>query len=340
MFGGLTFAQALVDSGSSNVVLDTDVKTVQYGHNINYTDAEKSIIFNDFKKDTQYTIIFNGKNAKISSANTDLNFNMTVKYTDGTSEMLGKSNFTEGGDFEYRKVTAIGKTVEKITYGWNDGDVNILYYEKCGVFEGAIALDEFIPYQGETTAILPTDAPLYERDYIEIYADGSGKLVRKMGEIEFTTVVAGKYYFSPNNYMGFYDTVRKAKGNSKNIYSNLYKNDGTLGVVNANNIYTDREGVLIFSDKRFATVDEWKAWLQSNPMKVVYELATPQEIELTSEQIAEFKKLYTFEPVTNVLCDGEVEMIYFKNNPNGRVAGMLQKQIDSVVSILSSTEEV
>lgn len=28
--------------------------------------------------------------------------------------------------------------------------------------------------QGETTANIPTDAPLYEGDYLEVYADGSG----------------------------------------------------------------------------------------------------------------------------------------------------------------------
>lgn len=32
-------------------------------------------------------------------------------------------------------------------------------------------------------------------------------------------------------------------------------------------------------------------------------------------------------------------MIYFRNNPNGRVAGMLQRQIDSITSTLSIEAE-
>ena len=33
-------------------------------------------------------------------------------------------------------------------------------------------------------------------------------------------------------------------------------------------------------DTTATTVDEWKAYLASNPVTIVYELATPQEIDL------------------------------------------------------------
>ena len=73
-------------------------------------------------------------------------------------------------------------------------------------------------------------------------------------------------------------------------------------------------------------VAAFKAWVSENPVKVVYELAEPTETPLTAEQVEQFKKLYTFEPVTNVLCDGEVEMRYYKANVNGETVGMLQEQ--------------
>lgn len=83
-----------------------------------------------------------------------------------------------------------------------------------------------------------------------------------------------------------------------------------------------------FKNMNISTLDEWKTWLQSNPATVVYKLATPIETPLTAEQVEQFKKLYTFEPVTNVVCDGEVEMRYYKANVNGETVGMLQGMVE------------
>lgn len=211
--------------------------------------------------------------------------------------------------------------------------------------------DTATPYEPytETTTAIPTDAPLYEGDYIEIYADGSGKLVRAMAEVVFD---------------GSADEVWLIQRNKDSENTICFRANSNVGaksgavicnkLVNTSVANADIEGInnslgslnyefiISINKARLSTLDSagLNTWLQSNPVTVVYELAEPTETPLTAEQVAEFKKLYTFEPVTNVLCDGEVEMIYFRNNPNGRVAGMLQRQIDSITSTLSSTEEV
>ena len=183
----------------------------------------------------------------------------------------------------------------------------------------------------ETTAAIPTDAPLYERDYIEIYADGSGKLVRAMAKVVFdgssdenltayTTGIKGNFIQLLLN-----DIKQGANLISSQLQvANPYNNAGSC-------IYalTTNNGIWFRISDDITSVADTRAWLRSKPMTVVYELATPTETPLTAEQVAEFKQLYTFEPVTNVLCDGEVEMRYYKANVNGETVGIVHKKVEA-----------
>ena len=51
-----------------------------------------------------------------------------------------------------------------------------------------------------------------------------------------------------------------------------------------------------------------KGFLSDNEVYVVYELATPEEIELTAEEMAQLKQLYSYNGVTNVFNDEQAEM--------------------------------
>lgn len=197
------------------------------------------------------------------------------------------------------------------------------------------------PYT-ETTTAITTGAPLYEGDYIEIYADGSGKEYRKMKEIvldgsgDIDVRVDGgadgnKYvYISHTN-----SNLPKGVGDSTNIYSSHYKNNGSTDAIK-DNIYTNINGLIIIREQRFSTASEFNTWLQSNPVTVVYELETPTETPLTAEQVAQFKQLYTFEPVTNVFCDGEVEVLYYKNTDNGETVGIVHKKVEASEKAINS----
>ena len=337
IFGGLALAQALVDSGSTNVVLDTDAKTVTFGYNTNYTDKEKKKLFTDFKENTQYTLFLRGKNISLDVSNTSNNLNISIAYTDGTYDYLVLSDFTQGDSFDYRFITNENKNVTAISHGYNENDTNLLYYEQCGIFEGVITADEFEPYT-ETTTAITTGAPLYEGDYIEIYADGSGKEYRKMKEIVLDKNVS-------------YNATTSANSTGDTIYfdvpktHNLYKYNGVLKCVELTNqdIWSnDVEGIMYegskglfsirFRIKKSRLVSEdvagLKAWLAENPLHIVVELAEPTETPLTAEQVAQFKQLYTFEPVTNVFCDGEVEVLYYKNTDNGETVGIVHKKVE------------
>ena len=261
--------------------------------------------------------------------------------TNGIRNTRMSLNFTkESGDTNIRIFAGS-------SYDFSIGDT--ITINDIQIEEGTTATP-YEPYQGENTAAIPTDAPLYEGDYLEVYADGSGKEYHKMKEIVLDET---RSYGASDSADSTGDTIYFHY--AENI--ELYKENGIIKcdkLTERRGLYTaDAEGILYegsvgyrsirFRIKKSRLVSPdvagLKAWLAENPLHIVAELAKPTATELTAEQVEQFKKLYTFEPVTNVLCDGEVEMIYFRNNPNGRVAGMLQRQIDSITSALSTEAE-
>ena len=203
--------------------------------------------------------------------------------------------------------------------------------------------DAYQPYT-ETLAEIDLTEPLYEGDYIEIYADGSGKLVRAMAEVVIDGLnvkLTGADSFRPNgcNYAYLWQDdmslLNKQASSSIGIggispdIEGVRTSDSNTAISIV--LYDERTGATS-EDTTAERIAKFNTWLQSNPVTVVYELATPQEIELTAEQLAQFKQLRTFEPITNILCDGEVEMRYYKANVNGETVCMLQNIADNSVS--------
>ena len=193
------------------------------------------------------------------------------------------------------------------------------------------------PYK-ETVAEFDLTEPLYEGDYIEYRADGTGVLHRKMAKVVFDGSDDEYWdYDISNSIIVFF---ARLSNECAEMYTGkeccthyqtakvywTYASDKTCGFIK------DFKNNFCILDSSYSNLASFKTWLQSNPVTVVYELAEPTETPLTAEQVAEFKKLYTFEPVTNVLCDGEVEMRYYKANVNGETVCMLQNIANNSVS--------
>lgn len=178
------------------------------------------------------------------------------------------------------------------------------------------------PYT-ETTTAITTDAPLYEGDYLEVYADGSGKLVRKMGVSN--SLVLTSYN---QNDMTLTKEVRYKKPTdmTKDTTTPFHSNIGRW----VQDTY-NRDEVGICAHAYGETVS-FRVLIDTDVSAlapvIVYPLATPTETPLTAEQLAQFKQLYTFEPVTNVFCDGEVEVLYYKNTDNGETVGIVHKKVE------------
>jgi hypothetical protein len=144
IFGGLALGQGIA-GGFTSAVLNTTTKTVSF----NSATAENDVISNlpKFKENTQYTIILNGKvNAAIWY------WNLAVKYTDGTTKVLEKGNVANQ-EYTTAFTTAAGKTVSQIYCIRQSAAYTYLNYENCGIFEGTLTVDDFVPYTGSTIPI-------------------------------------------------------------------------------------------------------------------------------------------------------------------------------------------
>ena len=181
----------------------------------------------------------------------------------------------------------------------------------------------------ETTALIPVSSPLYDGDYIEVFADGSGREYHKMKSVVYDGSQSGWSQY--NNEFLFTISDAKAPANNNNSVANLYcshfTNTSRLSMGNGLCAMSSNNVFIIQDTNKFNTVDELNTWLQSNPIHVVHELATPTETPLTAEQVAEFMKLQTFKPVTNITADGEVTIRYYCNNDSGETVGMLHRKL-------------
>lgn len=65
-----------------------------------------------------------------------------------------------------------------------------------------------------------------------------------------------------------------------------------------------------------ATLTGAQEWLDNNEVVFVYALATPEEIELTADEVEQLKQLYSYNGVTNVFNDEGTEMVVkYCNSP-------------------------
>lgn len=206
--------------------------------------------------------------------------------------------------------------------------------------QGTVATP-YEPHQ-ESEALIPVSAPLYEGDYIEVYADGSGREYRKMGNKVYdgssdeNWTLANAQYNNPNTY---YVSNHDMSKNNPIIYCDRYKKSDNLSTSMNNfeiqsyhdfdNSYPNQNWVYI-RNTNCANVNNLKSELANNPIHVVYEKTTPTSTPLTAEQVAEFMKLQTYKGVTHINADGEVTVRYYANTDSGDTVGMLHGMIEDV----------
>lgn len=169
--------------------------------------------------------------------------------------------------------------------------------------------DTYEPYT-ETQALIPVSSPLYNGDYIEVFADGSGQIVRTMGSAVYDGSESGWNKGGSANGLFYILKPTNSKASPTLLFCSHYvkSTSGTTYTTDkTTNINTGNYWII---DSRFSTVDGWKTWLQSNPITVVYELATPTTEPLTAEQVAEFMKLRTYKTTTYINADGEKVVRY------------------------------
>lgn len=148
---------------------------------------------------------------------------------------------------------------------------------------------------------------------VEVY-NMSGEVVFDGSDDEGWTLASGNYvYITLNNGISSgYDITKinaicdSFKGVSSNSNTNTMEADTCrYGGTNGRKIF-----IIKFQDGQYQTVDEWKAWLSQNPITVVYPLVSPTETPIPQEQLSMLRALYTYNGVTNFLCNAPVSFTY------------------------------
>lgn len=226
------------------------------------------------------------------------------------------------------------------------GNTNIDIFEFQLQVEEGITATPYEPYT-ETQALIPISAPLYDGDYIEVYADGSGEIVRKnktlvldgdenFGHIDEWTNKSAFQYDGRISDAVFVNGVY-TKANLKCSHLQISTPGAISSMSGISAIGQGNYGIYL-SVNGITSTSDLKAWLAENPTTVLYKLATPTTEPLTAEQVAEFKKLQTFNEVTHITADGEVTIRYYCDTDSGETVGMLQEMVESNKNKLANLE--
>lgn len=155
------------------------------------------------------------------------------------------------------------------------------------------------------------DGQQYIADYVDVER---GKLVKKVLTINASDVAweldsgwSGEGYYTYSTKSGFSEqlyfnsSVASAISNafiakSRSDYANSLRNVIMLA---GSEVYIE----FIGTDK--STLQEWTNYIETNPVMIFAALKNPTETDLTADEIAAFKALVSYYPVTNVSTTSE-----------------------------------
>nr|DAQ99994.1 MAG TPA: hypothetical protein [Caudoviricetes sp.] len=186
--------------------------------------------------------------------------------------------------------------------------------------EGSVSTD-FKPYQETIQAKLPyelyaipvssggnvtIDGQQYIADYVDIER---GKLVRRTRAIKFTGAESWSYTDPDKEQSRRFGLFINVKGVQYLGLSNYLRNADRT-VQNSENAFVFFGTWVDVRITKFTSLAEFKNFLSEinssgKPMIVMYALATPEEVELTPEEIEAFKKLSTYYPKTYINAESE-----------------------------------
>lgn len=244
-------------------------------------------------------------------------------YTDGTSEAIITVKST--GNTVLSNTTNAQKTVDYIKWTFGSGGSYCVKNASISFIDSV-----YEPYKAQSMFVMTSEGlrgvPVTSGGN---YTDESGQqwicdevdfergvYIKKINNLVLTSnLKISLQSINANGYANFGHTVseRDAGTTPATItrYCNRFAHDRTM-IANVTSEGFQLAGgrTLYFrmNSSTVNTVDGFKALLDSwaaegNPLRVVYELATPIETPLTTEQIEAFKALYSYYPNTTVLND-------------------------------------
>ena len=224
IFGGDALADKLVEVASATK--NESEGTVTFSAS---KVSGKIIVEGFFKENTQYTLMFCGMNTKEGGSRVNLFF----EYTDGTRS--GTLQFPEANEASYFVYTTSADKTLRYIMGSNQAASTILYYDQCGIFEGALTIDDFKPYVAHTLPIPDAVQALDGygdgiSDTVYNYVDWEKKqYVKRVGKVDMGTLSSWKYntsYTYPHFHAGVPSDNINFESTDKILLCEKYKTTG------------------------------------------------------------------------------------------------------------------
>lgn len=287
---------------------DTGVLHLQW----NGIVADSVLCVPKVKENTQYILSF-----KLKSTNNWVASGIKIEYTDGTAN---NSNYVlkTTNNYEVATVKSLaGKTVRRIYWHGN----TVLDIKDFQLEESTIATN-YEPYKEDKRTIL-LDNPLRKVGEVGDVLDlDNSQVIRKCKTItidkNITNWTQGRI---DSNSIVWYIILSDVKPSSPIICDKLkydkttWLND-TIGICNLD----ETKAFQIRVDKTISTVSALTTWLASNPVTIVYELATP-----TTERI---EILPTDNPLTSYTPSTTLTT---NNSVKGKISADIPTNVNAII---------
>ena len=190
-------------------------------------------------------------------------------------------------------------------------------FSEIMLVEGSHTWDN-ISYENSKQSLLnyTLQNPLYKLGDVYDYIDlNRGKIVRNIGVITFDGSDDEDIRLSPPDgsrrvylYM-FRNSILSIEHINPYCKSNMFKftNLWADGVMSHNHLFYVSDTNIYVSYNEITSLNDFKTWLNKNPITVVYQLATPTEEPLPSDLQTLLQSLKSYYPQTNIMFDTEVE---------------------------------
>lgn len=190
-------------------------------------------------------------------------------------------------------------------------------FEPAYLEQTAITLAE--PLRGlptETDGNVTIDGQQYIADTLEIYSDGTGKIVRRCAAFEFDGSSDESWTLANNSsetklYLLSTYTVYDAKPCNDRVVTAGYCDKLIAGAADSawtnaidNAFSVNRQGAIHVRMNQFNNdLDAFKQYLTENPIRIVVPINNCIEETLTASEVEAFVKMGTYKPVTYVYND-------------------------------------
>jgi hypothetical protein len=142
------------------------------------------------------------------------------------------------------------------------------------------------------------DGQQYIADYVDVER---GKRIKMVGEVDLGSLD----WTYMTRYTAFAANV-SGKADGQNMLCSMYINYGTANLSSMPDMYICANGrgeQFFIKNSKYTDADAFKQAMSG--AMLYYELATPEEIDLTTEEIKAFELLQTYYPTTNISVNSE-----------------------------------